>query len=87
MKKSIKTKIGNKIFKLLPMRENNEDYNEELEKIIAEIVRLREVRDSEVLIGLQAKLLKLKDQDDFPLFRKLILEILSELSEVEIWTF
>lgn len=80
-------RIINQIFKLLPMREEGEDWQSPLRNLIIELIGLDELLLESVdffslLCKLEA-LLTLTSEDDFFTFRRTIFECLNILSEVK----
>lgn len=80
-------KLINQIYKLLPDREENIDWESPLSTIIVEISGMSVILpDShEILFPLLCKLEglnKLKGEDDFPIYRKTIFESLNLLSSL-----
>ena len=70
-------------WKLLPMKENNEDWEKQLSSVIEEIAGLNEIFSNEVnFLILLSKLEGLKSDIDFMLFRKDIFESISLLGEL-----
>jgi hypothetical protein len=77
------TRLKNQIWKLLPMKENNEDWEKQLNSVIEEIAGLNEIFSNEVnFLILLSKLEGLKSDIDFMLFRKDIFESISLLGEL-----
>ncbi len=80
-------RITNQIFKLLPNREEGNDWRSSLQNIILEIVGMKilwidQPRLFSLLCRLEA-LSTLTEDEDFFAFRKLIFECLSLLNEVK----
>jgi len=79
-------KLINQIYKLLPDREENIDWESPLSTIIVEISGMSELLDDhDILFPLLCKLEglnKLKGEDDFPIYRKTIFECLNLLSSL-----
>jgi hypothetical protein len=73
-------KITNRIFKLLPDREEGTDWQTPLKNLIIEIGGLNSIlEDQTILFSLLFKmesLLNLQDEDDFPMYRTVIFECL-----------
>lgn len=78
-------RLTNQLWKLIPMRENNEDWQKQLETVIIEVVGLKEVFSLDPLfIQLLAKLEGLKAIDlDFSLYRKTVFETINLLQELK----
>jgi hypothetical protein len=80
-------RITNQIFKLLPSREEGEDWVAPLQNLILEITGMKalwidQTRLFSLLCRLEA-LLSLTEEEDFLAFRKLIFECLRTLNEVK----
>lgn len=78
-------RLTNQIWKLLPMRENNENWNKQLETVIIEIAGLGEIfSHNPVFLQLLSKLEGLNIvETNFLLFRKTIFEAISLIQEVK----
>lgn len=77
-------RLTNQLWKLIPMRENGENWQLQLESVYVELKGLNKifVLSNNYLIAL-SKLLGLKDEDiDFPLYRKTIFEIITAIKEL-----
>ena len=79
-------RLTNQIWKLIPMRENGEDWQKQLDTVILEIAGLNEifVQDPRFL-QLLAKLEGVKlvpSVDDFSIYRKTIFEVIALLQEL-----
>ena len=86
LQKDIK-RLSNQIWKLIPMRENQEDWKKQLDTVINEITGLDEIFLSLNFVVLLSKLEGLKIQEsDFWFFRKTIFEVL-ELLNLEEFRF
>ena len=72
------TRLQSQIFKLLPMREENQEWDKPLETIILELLGMQGLFfNLEPLITLVCKLqglIELKDEDNFMLYRRTIFE-------------
>ena len=80
-------RITNQIFKLLPSREEGEDWVTPLQNLILEITGMKalwidQTRLFSLLCRLEA-LLSLTEEEDFLAFRKLIFECLRTLNEMK----
>lgn len=80
-------RITNQIFKLLPSREEGEDWETPLQNLILEITGMKalwidQVRLFSLLCRLEA-LLSLTGENDFLAFRKLIFECLRLMNEIK----
>ena len=81
IKKEI-TRLTNQLWKLIPMRENEEDWHKQLDTVILEVAGLGEIfyADSQFL-QLLSKLegLSVQEDIDFNLYRKTVFESISLL--------
>lgn len=79
------TRLTNQIWKLIPMRENNEDWKKQLETVTLEIVGLNNIFISDPLfLQLIAKLEGLFYQEtSFNLYRKTVFETINLLQELK----
>ena len=89
-KEAIKSNIDrltNQIFKLLPSREEGEDWVTPLQNLILEITGMKALCvDQPKLFSLLCRLealLSLTEEDDFLAFRKLIFECLRMMNEIK----
>lgn len=80
--KNIK-RLTNQLWKLIPMRENNEDWIKQLETVIIEIAGLNEIFIDPHFLQLLSKLegMRLKEIN-FELYRKTVFECISLLQEL-----
>ena len=80
-------RLTNQLWKLIPMREHNEDWQKQLDTVILEIAGLYEIFVGSSFLQMLSKLEGLKVQEtSFELYRKTIFEcisILQELSHVD----
>lgn len=77
-------RLTNQLWKLIPMREHEEDWQKQLDTVILEIVGLDEVFIEPSFIQLLSKLEGLrKEEVDFELYRKTVFESISLLREVK----
>ena len=77
-------RLTNQLWKLIPMREHEEDWIKQLDTVILEIVGLDEIFIGPSLIQLLSKLEGLrKEEVDFELYRKTVFESISLLREVK----
>lgn len=89
-KEAVKSNIDrltNQIFKLLPSREEGEDWETPLQNLILEITGMRalwtdQIKLFSLLCRLEA-LLSLTEDEDFLAFRKLIFECLRLMNEIK----
>ena len=81
------TRIGNQIFKLLPLREEGKDWEKPLETLLVEIAGLYSLLDDRKdILALFSKLegLKVKaDQIDFMLYRRVIFECCGLIDKIK----
>lgn len=78
-------RLTNQIWKLIPMRENEENWKGHLDTVIIEIVGLNEIFDHNNLLILLTKLEGLKAQEiDFELYRKTVFESISLLRGIRL---
>lgn len=82
MQKNVKRLI-NQLWKLIPMREHEEDWNKQLDTVILEIAGMNEIFIDPQFLQLLAKLEGLKAQNtNFEFYRKTIFESISLLQEL-----
>lgn len=83
IEKSI-TRLTNQMWKLIPMRENNEDWKKQLDTVILEIAGLNEIFiENPQFLQLLAKLEGMKTiESDFATYRKTVFESISLLRGV-----
>lgn len=80
------SRLTNQVWKLIPMRENNENWLIQLNTVIIEIEGLKEIFFNEPLfLCLLAKLIGLQQNEEiaFTLYRKTIFEVISLLQEIK----
>ncbi len=76
-------RLTNQLWKLIPMREHEEDWAKQLDTVIIEIVGLNEIFIGPVFLQLLSKLEGLKVKEtNFELYRKTIFESISLLQEL-----
>lgn len=76
-------RLTNQLWKLIPMREHEEDWLKQLDTVIIEIAGLNEIFMGPVFLQLLSKLEGLKVKDvQFELYRKTIFESISLLQEL-----
>ena len=83
--KNIK-RLTNQMWKLIPMRENHENWEKQLDTVIIEIAGLNEIFFSNPLfLQLLSKLegLKIQDNIEFSIYRKTIFETINLLQELK----
>lgn len=75
-------RLTNQLWKLIPMRENNEDWEKQLQTVTIEIAGLAEIFSGPQLLQLLSKLegLLVKDMG-FDLYRKTVFECIGLLQE------
>ena len=77
-------RLTNQIWKLIPMREHNEDWKKQLDTVLIEIAGLNEIFIwSPQFLQSLSKLegLKVTEDIDFALYRKTVFEIISLVQE------
>ena len=76
-------RLTNQLWKLIPMRENNEDWQKQLDSLVLEITGLNEIFViNGTLVSLLSKLEGLKVLDvSFDLYRKTVFETISLIQE------
>lgn len=84
---SLINRLTNQLWKLIPMRENNEDWESQLDSVLLELSGLedvREVQDEKYTI-LLSKLNGLRKVDtDFLIYRKTVFKCISLLRELRL---
>ena len=77
-------RLTNQLWKLIPMRENNEDWHKQLETVINEIVGFSAIFNAEPLyLQLLNKLEGLYNQEtEFNFYRKTVFESINLLQEI-----
>ena len=76
-------RLTNQLWKLIPMREHNEDWSKQLDTVLLEIVGLNEIFVGPLFLPLISKLEGLKIQDvSFDFYRKTIFECISILQGI-----
>ena len=76
-------RLTNQLWKLIPMREHEEDWPKQLDTVILEIAGMNEVFMNPQFLQLLCKLEGLKAQEtDFELYRKTVFESISLLQEL-----
>lgn len=76
--KSNVQRLTNQLWKLIPMREHNENWQKQLETVLIEIAGLNELFTSPIILQLLSKLegLNIKETN-FEIYRKTIFECIS----------
>lgn len=80
-------RLTNQIWKLIPMREKEEDWQRQLDTVLLEIVGLNEIFLQRIeYIQILSKMEGLKKQEDldFHLYRKTVFEIITLLTQCKI---
>ena len=80
-------RLTNQLWKLIPMRENQEDWANHLDSLIVELAGLNELSSNtdEKFLILLSKLKGLKIEDtDFQIYRKTVFECISLLREMRL---
>ena len=77
-------RLTNQLWKLIPMRENNEDWHKQLDTMIIEVVGLKEIFiSSPLFLQILIKLEGLKAVDiEFDLYRKTVFEAINLLQDI-----
>ena len=76
-------RLTNQLWKLIPMREHNEDWPKQLDTVILEIAGLNEIFINPQFLQLLSKLEGLRVSDtQFELYRKTVFECISLLQEL-----
>lgn len=76
-------RLTNQLWKLIPMRENDEDWYKQLQTVTLEIVGLNELFISPTFLQLLSKLEGLQIKEvNFELYRKTIFECINILQEL-----
>ena len=79
-------RLTNQIWKLIPMREHDENWKKQLNTVIIEIAGLNEIfieRPQFIQILSKLEGLQIVDSIDFSIFRKTIFEIINLLQEIK----
>ena len=77
-------RLTNQLWKLIPMRENEEDWRKQLDTVILELVGLNEIFIGPIYLQALSKLEALKVKDiDFDLYRKTIFECISLIQSLK----
>ena len=82
IKKNVQ-RLTNQMWKLIPMREHEEDWEKQLDTVILEIAGLNEIFAGSAFLQLLSKLEGLRvEETNFELYRKTIFECISLLQEL-----
>lgn len=75
-------RLTNQLWKLIPMRENDENWEKQLDTVILEFIGLNEIFIGPIYLQALSKLEGLKVKDvNFELYRKTIFECISLIQE------
>lgn len=80
------SRLTNQLWKLLPMKENGEDWEKQLSSVIVEVAGLNEIfRERDMYVQLLAKLegMKVNAEMPFELYRKTIFESITLLQRLK----
>lgn len=76
-------RLINQIWKLLPMRENNEDWQKQLDSVLVELYGLHNMFGDQLdLLILLSKLEGLSQAKDFMIYRVTVFNVISLLTEL-----
>ena len=76
-------RLTNQLWKLIPMREHEEDWKKQLNTVILEVAGLNEIFAGSAFLQLLSKLEGLRvEETNFELYRKTIFECISLLQEL-----
>ena len=76
-------RMTNQLWKLIPMREHNEDWQKQLDTVILEIAGLNEIFIGPLFLQMLSKLEGLRvTETNFELYRKTVFECISILQEL-----
>lgn len=77
-------RLTNQLWKLIPMKEHEEDWKKQIDTVIIELIGLNEIFNKFVLLQILTKLegLKLTDNVQFVIYRKTVFESISLLQEL-----
>ena len=76
-------RLTNQLWKLIPMREHDEDWQKQLDTVILEIVGLNEIFIGPLFLQMLSKLEGLRvTETNFELYRKTVFECISILQEL-----
>jgi hypothetical protein len=77
-------RLTNQVWKLIPMRENNEDWKRQLDNVLIEIVGLNEIFEGPSFLQALSKLEGIRVQEtDFELYRKTVFETITYLQKLK----
>lgn len=77
-------RLTNQLWKLIPMKEHEEDWKKQIDTVIIELIGLNEIFNKFILLQILTKLegLKLTDNVQFVIYRKTVFESISLLQEL-----
>ena len=76
-------RLTNQLWKLIPMREHEEDWQKQLDTVVLEIVGLNEIFIGPLFLQMLSKLEGLRvTETNFELYRKTVFECISILQEL-----
>lgn len=76
-------RLTNQLWKLIPMREHEEDWQKQLDTVILEVVGLNEIFIGPIFLQMLSKLEGLRvTETNFELYRKTVFECISILQEL-----
>lgn len=83
--KRILNRLTNQLWKLIPMRENHENWENQIDTVLVELVGLNKILyNNEKFLILLSKLEGLKDAEvEFKTYRKTVFETMSLLGELQ----
>ena len=77
-------RLTNQLWKLIPMREHEEDWQKQLETVLIEVVGLNEVFTSPIILQLLSKLEGLSIRETvFDIYRKTVFECISLVRSIQ----
>lgn len=84
IKKNVR-RLTNQLWKLIPMREHEEDWQKQLDTVILEIVGLNEIFSGSAFLQIISKLEGLRiSETSFEIYRKTVFECISLIQEVNL---
>lgn len=84
IKKNVR-RLTNQLWKLIPMREHEEDWQKQLDTVILEIVGLNEIFNGSAFLQIISKLEGLRIlETSFEIYRKTVFECISLIQEVNL---
>ena len=77
-------RLTNQLWKLIPMREHEEDWQKQLETVLIEVVGLNELFTSPIILQLLSKLEGLSIREtEFDIYRKTVFECISLVRSIQ----